>query len=611
MCELTPRIRFTDDLMENGVLKIPNSFSPIVSMNKLSKVDLINLTKSVNRQKNLKAYMKKMRLARRNSMEKSRKQRREDLDAEARNKLKVILTEFLECRSNGADGLSREIAIFKPKHLRLADIDREGSFSETSSISGGSISGSSRPRRSLVAPERFQINKLTPKPKVTKKPVYVDPDASYEVEAICDMNLFKNQILFQVKWQNYSNKDNTWEPLENVRECEAFESFLNYEMKGEEDALRAAYQQMLEDQEMEIETYKKKSKRVIMQELKQFDPIEFKCYQLIYNIVKDDVSFYQSLRKKIRHLAILNYFHELDVAQHEVHKEIKMDIMKKEMMAFSVAIVNDADFTTLEYFNYVRNNIFPIDLKPNEESMTQGCNCDDGCSRESTCCPTTIKGAQFGYKKMNGKKRLRLNNTQMIYECNENCSCGDDCLNRVTQQTRLFPMQIFKTGDGRGWGLKTLANIPKGSFLMEYTGEIIDQEESFRRGEKYDEIGQSYLFDFDFNDNVEAVYTVDAFKSGNLSRLINHSCEPNCRIWPVTTCNQDPLIYKLCYFSSRSIKADEELTFDYNGGIPIQVNKDDNEEKDEGVAGNNIVRRHRTVDSCKCGSEKCRGFIFN
>lgn len=288
-----------------------------------------------------------------------------------------------------------------------------------------------------------------------------------------------------------------------------------------------------------------------------------------------------------------------------------MDIMKKEMMAFSVSIVNDVDFTTLEYFNYVRENILPADFNPNERSVTFGCSCDDGCSRESNCCPTSVKG-QFVYKEVNDKKRLRLNNIQMIYECNENCACDEKCLNRVTQQPRLFPMQIFKTDDDRGWGLKTTANIPKGTFLMEYTGEIIDQQESIRRGEKYDEIGLSYLFDLDFNDTVDAVYTIDAFKTGNLSRLINHSCEPNCRIWPVTKCNQDPLIYKLCYFSSRQIKAGEELTFDYNGGVPIETIKvEDQDLESEGVAGNNIVRRHKTVDSCRCGSENCRGFIFN
>lgn len=556
--------------------------------------------------------MKNIRLSRRNSMDKSRKQRREELDTDARKKIKVILEEFLECRSNNVDMLQNEIAIFKPKHIKLADIDRDCNFSETSSISGrDSLGKSSRPRRASIAPERFVFTpEPSPKPKLQKKPLYVDPDASYEVEAICDINLIKNQIFVQVKWENYTTKDNTWEPLENVKETEALEQFLEYEMTGEEEKINAACQQLLDEDQQDLEAFSRKPKRAIMQELKNFDPLEFKCYQLIYMLIKDQENFYYNFRKKFRHMLILNHFHELDIKQHEEHKRVKTDIMEKEMKVFSVTIVNDVDFTTFEYFHYVRENILPADYDDLNRSVKLGCNCENGCSRESNCCPSIVKG-QFAYKNVNNKKRLRLNNTQMIYECNENCSCDVNCLNRVTQQPRLFPMQIFKTDDDRGWGLKTTSNIPSGTFLMEYTGEIIDQQESNLRGEKYDEIGLSYLFDLDFNDEADAVYTIDAFKSGNLSRLINHSCEPNCRIWPVMTANQDPQIYKLCYFSVRLIKAGEELTFDYSGGVPIEPTNNDADDESGGVAGNNIVRRYRTVDSCKCGSENCRGFIFN
>lgn len=602
------RNSFADQLKEDGKLIIPQSLSPVVKMGKLTKSELYELTKSWNRQKNLKAYMKKMRLARRNSMDKTRKKRREELDAEARNKLKIILEEFLECRTKNDDMLCREIAIFKPKHLKRADIDRECSFSETSSNAGSNLGESSRPRRCVVAPERFTASSST-KPRGQKKEQKIDSDATFEVEYICDINLINNQVFMQVKWEKYSTKFNTWEPLENVRDCEALEQFLEQEVIGEEEKINAMCQELLNEQEQELAMYKEKPKSVIMQELKQFDPLEYKCCQLIYNCVRGETSFYNNFRRKMRHMVILNYFHELDVIQHEAHKKIKHDIMEKEKNEFTVAIINDIDFSVMEYFNYVRENVFPVDQNHNDQSKAQGCNCKDGCSRESKCCPSFVKGAHFAYKYVSDKKRLRLSRTQMIYECNENCSCGASCLNRVTQQPRLFPMQIFKTDDGRGWGLKTTVNIPKGAFLVEYTGEIIDQQESIRRGEKYDEIGRSYLFDFDFNDDLDAVYTVDAFSAGNLSRLINHSCEPNCRIWPVATCNSDPHIYKLCYFSSRMIKAGEELTFDYNGGVPTET--EDKEDDIEGVAGNNIVTRHKTIDSCKCGSENCRGFIFS
>jgi SET domain/Pre-SET motif/Chromo (CHRromatin Organisation MOdifier) domain len=607
------QIQFTDQLRDNGKLVIPDCLKPIVMAVKLTDSEIYDITKGFNREKNLKAYMKKQSAAKPPKIEKSRKRRREEIEVDEKAR---VLQEFLECVANGVDmsSLRDEIAIFKPKYQRHGDIDR---YSETSSNSGRTSSTeSSRPRRVSIVPERFSITGLEPKPKIPKKTQFQDPEASYEVEAIWDMNLINNEVFVQVKWENYPPKDNTWEPLKNVKDCEAIEEFLEHETKGDEEAINSVSQELLDEQADILKAYSERPKHLIMLELKNFDPLEFKCYQLIYNLVKDQTGFYHNFRKKFRHMIILNHFHMLDIAQQKRHKEIRTDIMENENNMFSVSIVNEVDFTVLDYFKYVSENIFPnvTEMNKDDQNNEFGCKCKDGCTRESKCCPTNIKGGQFAYKLVNDKKRLRLNYTQMIFECNKNCPCDENCLNRVTQQPRLFPLACFKTEDGRGWGLKTKTNIPKGTFLMEYTGEIIDQEESNRRGEMYDEIGLSYLFDLDFNETADATYTIDAFKCGNLSRLINHSCEPNCRIWPVTTCSQDSSIYKLCYFSTRLIKAGEELTFDYGGGVPVDnvsVSAEADDDETGGVSGNNIVRRHKTVDSCKCGSLNCRGFIFN
>lgn len=81
---------------------------------------------------------------------------------------------------------------------------------------------------------------------------------------------------------------------------------------------------------------------------------------------------------------------------------------------------------------------------------------------------------------------------------------------------------IFRTSDGRGWGIKTLEFIPKNQFVMEYVGEIITNDEAERRGELYDAAHQTYLFDLDLARN-EAIYTIDACNYGNVSHFINHS----------------------------------------------------------------------------------------
>ena len=587
------------------MLKIPKCLSPIVELHKLSKAEINDLKSSEKRKKSLKAFMQKSRAARNISIDKNRNIQRKELQEDNIKKIKAF-QKFLECSSGNVDisYLRDEIAILRTEFDAISDVDID-----SCSVASSSFSESSRPRRKISAPQRFTVSTQSPaKPKNKKNSKYFDPNGAYEVEEIRNMNLINNQVYFYVKWKNYSSKVNTWEPLENVRDCDALEKFLSYEKKGEEENIKRECDQLLKEHQEEVSAYLAKPKPYIMNELKQFDPLTFQSYQIMYMMVKNQKNYYINFRKSFRKMLILNYLHERDVEQYEAHKKIVESIRKHENNVFSVSIENNVDFEVFKSFNYVHENILPNNVVLRDEAS--GCDCPEGCDKESkSCCPTKEK-CNFAYKHISGKKRLRLGRPQMIVECNENCKCGENCLNRVTQQPRLFPLRIFKTINDRGWGLKTMANIPRGSFIIEYTGQIIDQDESLFRGKMYDEIGQSYLFDLDYNEKSDAVYTIDAFSCGNISRLINHSCDPNCEIWPVSTCGQNPLIYKLCFFSTRLIKEGEELTFDYNGGT-VELDKSVVEERDSFVTGNQISRRFTSKDVCKCGSEFCRGFIFN
>lgn len=587
---------------------MPRCLLPHVSVHKLTKKEVNDLTQSENRKKNVKAFINNERKSSRNgSFDKNRKKRHQEAHKDNIKKIKSF-QKFLECASGELDMsiLRDEIAILKTEFDPINDIDRDNC-----SVASSSFSEFSRPRRKISAPERFSVAAKSPLRQKIKKneesSMFFDPNELFEVETIKNMNLINNQVYFLVKWKDYPENTNTWESFENVCECEALEKFLAYELEGKEDDIKRECDQLLNDQQEEIKIYLAKPKSVIMNELKSFDPLEFKCYQIIYVLIKNNKIHYQSFRKSFRKMIILNYFHEKDIEQYEEYKKIIDSIREKERNVFSVSIKNDVDFDVFKRFDYVHENIWPQDVVIQEQAA--GCKCENGCNRESNCCPTKTKN-NFAYKSLRGKKRLRLVNPQMIVECNDNCRCGKDCLNRVTQQPRLIPLRIFKTSNGRGWGLKTMASIPTGSFIIEYTGEVIDQDESLCRGKLYDEIGQSYLFDLDYNERSDAVYTIDAYRCGNLSRLINHSCEPNLEIWPVTTCGQNPLIYRLCFFSNRFIKEGEELSFDYTGGTVESV-KMNVEEGDSLVSGNHIARRYDNKDSCKCGSELCRGLIFN
>ncbi|NXY80760.1 SUV91 methyltransferase, partial [Glareola pratincola] len=132
------------------------------------------------------------------------------------------------------------------------------------------------------------------------------------------------------------------------------------------------------------------------------------------------------------------------------------------------------------------------------------------------CCP----GASHNKFAYNETGQVRIRAGLPIYECNSRCRCGADCPNRVVQKGIRYDLCIFRTGNGRGWGVRTLQRIRKNSFVMEYVGEIITSEEAERRGQVYDRQGATYLFDLDY---VEDVYTVDAAHYGNISHFVNHS----------------------------------------------------------------------------------------
>ena len=56
--------------------------------------------------------------------------------------------------------------------------------------------------------------------------------------------------------------------------------------------------------------------------------------------------------------------------------------------------------------------------------------------------------------------------------------------------------------------MRTLENIKKGSFVVQYVGEVITSDEAEERGKKYDADGKTYLFDLDFNLGDENPFSV-------------------------------------------------------------------------------------------------------
>lgn len=197
-----------------------------------------------------------------------------------------------------------------------------------------------------------------------------------------------------------------------------------------------------------------------------------------------------------------------------------------------------------------------------------------------------------------------------IYECNSRCKCGPVCKSRVVQRGRRVPLTIFKTPD-RGWGVYCNEDLIQGEFIDTYLGEIITNEEADRREQQGSKAKQSYLYSLDkfvgaiADFTKDTCYVVDGQHMGGPTRFINHSCEPNCRQFTVSSNKHDYRVYDLAFFAMEDIPAGTELTFDYQ-------DKDEQEEWDAIQQREEALRDPRNAgrQRCNCGATKCRGFLW-
>jgi SET domain-containing protein len=93
-----------------------------------------------------------------------------------------------------------------------------------------------------------------------------------------------------------------------------------------------------------------------------------------------------------------------------------------------------------------------------------------------------------------------------------------------------------------GFGIFATEPIKKGTFIIEYWGPLLNDEETTKKGGKY-------LFEVAKNK------TIDGSSRKNTARYINHACKPNCE---VTITRGRVFIHAI-----KNIKEGEELTYDY------------------------------------------------
>jgi [histone H3]-lysine9 N-dimethyltransferase len=273
-----------------------------------------------------------------------------------------------------------------------------------------------------------------------------------------------------------------------------------------------------------------------------------------------------------------------------------------------VCLVNDVDhdrglnhFTYLTQVKYIK--------PPNLMRPLPGCKCVGVClPADPNCTCSHSNGSELPYSSTG----LLVSRKTMVYECNSTCQCSVNCRNRVSQKGAKLHFEVFKT-ENRGWGLRSWDPIRAGTFICEYTGEVIDE---LRVNLNHEE--DNYMFKaacpgektLKWNFGTELIgepgmgtgsgevfkplpITISAKNMGNVSRFMNHSCNPNVFWQPVLFDHGDEEHPHIMFFAMKHIAPLTELTFDY-GNIGT-----------DGYGGVGASRAKR----CLCSSANCRGFF--
>lgn len=143
---------------------------------------------------------------------------------------------------------------------------------------------------------------------------------------------------------------------------------------------------------------------------------------------------------------------------------------------------------------------------------------------------------------------------------------GPDRIPRIEPECTRFPLEA-RPSRVHGWGLFAAAPIPSRRRVIQYSGEVVDAKEAWRRRLR----PQIYLFLTGRN------RAIDGAIGGSGAEFINHSCEPNLyarvrsgRVW---------------FVSLRRIEAGEELFLDY------------------------LITGREPLYPCRCGAPSCRGYM--
>ncbi|XP_059668643.1 histone-lysine N-methyltransferase, H3 lysine-9 specific SUVH4-like [Cornus florida] len=244
-----------------------------------------------------------------------------------------------------------------------------------------------------------------------------------------------------------------------------------------------------------------------------------------------------------------------------------------------------------------------------------GCNCEDTCCDPRRCSCARLNGSDFPYVLRDGGRLIEPKS--VVFECGPNCGCGRDCVNRTSQRELKYRLEVFRTPK-KGWAVRSWDYIPSGAPVCEYVGVLKKTDEVDTASENY------YIFDIDClqtmkgldgrerrfrdvalptscvhnggDDKSDSVpeFCIDAVSKGNVTRFINHSCQPNLFVQCVLSSHHDIKLARVVLFAADNIPPLKELTYDYGYALDSVMGPDG---KIKQLA-------------CYCGAADCRKRLF-
>ncbi|KAF2919885.1 hypothetical protein DAI22_08g168900 [Oryza sativa Japonica Group] len=200
---------------------------------------------------------------------------------------------------------------------------------------------------------------------------------------------------------------------------------------------------------------------------------------------------------------------------------------------------------------HMKRNLYLVKNKCDDDSIEGGCT---NCLPDFTC-------------------KLSCSCRSLLVSCSRACHCSDECTNKPFRRQKKI--EIVKT-QYCGWGSRALEAIEKDDFVIEFVGEVIDDETCEERLEDMRRRGDKNFYMC----KVKKDFVIDATFKGNDCRFFNHSCEPNCQLqkWQVNGKT------RLGVFASKAIEVGEPLTYDYR-----------------------FEQHYGPEIECFCGAQNCQG----